>query len=290
MKSDDRHKLKANELADSLGDVPAFLREYGSRIGIVAVLALVIVLGLWQWVANARAQKYKQISTLQNIMIDREKSQKQAVEQARLEADKDKDDAQQPLDTSVVSGSELAMQLSQLAAKTSDSSVGMMATLQEAQAIWSQMFFSTKPLSDEETEQLCAQAEKVYQQLQSKYSDKPIAVASAQIGLGLVAENRGQWDQACQIYQKITADETLAGTVFPKQAQNRLDIMDDIKRPIVFSEEPPAVPAEEPAVPAAELAVPVEEPAAQQEIPAEPTAPSPDQPTTSDKAETTPQK
>jgi len=275
MKSDDRHKLKTNELADSLGDVPAFLREYGSRIGIIAILALVVVFGLWQWVANARVRKQEQINNLQTIMVQREKSQKQAIEQARLQAD-DKN-AEQPIDTSTdVNGSELAMQLSQLAAKTSDASVGMMAMLQEAQAIWSQMFFSARPLSDEEKENLCAQAEKVYQQLQSKYARQPVAVASAQIGLGLIAENRGQWDQAGQIYQKIIADDTLTGTVFPRQAQSRLDIIDDIKRPVIFSQEPPAKPTEEPA--------------AQPGTSAEATEPAPVQPTTADKTETTPQK
>ena len=245
MKSDDRHKLKTNELADSLGDIPVFFREYGSRIAIVAVLAIAVVFGLWQWVANARASRQEQIDSLQSIMVNREKSQKQAVEQARLQADDS--ESEQVIDESTnVDSVELAMQLSQLAAKASDGPVGMMAILQEAQAIWSQIFFSAKPFSDAEKEQLCVQAEKVYQKLQSKYAQQPVAVASAQIGLGLIAENRGQWDHAREIYQKVIANKKLAGTLFPRQAQSRLDIIEYINRPVIFSAEPPEEPAKAP--------------------------------------------
>ena len=64
--------------------------------------------------------------------------------------------------------------------------------------------------------------------------------------MALIAEELGEWDEARKIYEHIIADPDaeFAGTIFPKQAQRRLDIMDEISRPMEFS--PPPPPVEEP--------------------------------------------
>ena len=64
--------------------------------------------------------------------------------------------------------------------------------------------------------------------------------ATARFGLALLAEDRGKWDQAKQIYETITDDKEgqLAGTTLPFHAQKRLNLLDGINQPIVFPEAP----------------------------------------------------
>ena len=49
----------------------------------------------------------------------------------------------------------------------------------------------------------------------------------AQFGLGLCSEELGQTDQAAELYQQIVEDENYKATVFPTQAQRRLDTLSD---------------------------------------------------------------
>lgn len=61
---------------------------------------------------------------------------------------------------------------------------------------------------------------------------------NALIGLGAVAESRRAWDQAREHYQQAIE---LGGEELPRltrQAQRRLDLLDDLRQPIVFGPEP----------------------------------------------------
>jgi tetratricopeptide (TPR) repeat protein len=69
-------------------------------------------------------------------------------------------------------------------------------------------------------------AEEAYQKA-LEVADTPTIKAMAQFGLGLCSEELGQTDQAAELYQQIVADENYKATVFPTQAQRRLDTLSD---------------------------------------------------------------
>ena len=47
MKSEERQKLKHNELADSLGELPGYIRTYGNRILTVVCVVLILAGGAY---------------------------------------------------------------------------------------------------------------------------------------------------------------------------------------------------------------------------------------------------
>lgn len=63
----------------------------------------------------------------------------------------------------------------------------------------------------------------------------------AQFGLALCSEELGQTDQAAEVYGQIVAEESYKATVLPKQAQARLDALDDNIETFNFAEVPVAI-------------------------------------------------
>src|SRR5207302_5318437 len=52
-------------------------------------------------------------------------------------------------------------------------------------------------------EEYLSAAAAAYQEVADKYTDQPLNAASAQFGLGAVAEDKGDWDAASRHYQAI---------------------------------------------------------------------------------------
>ena len=98
-------------------------------------------------------------------------------------------------------------------------------------------------MSPTDKEQLCEEAETIYERIKQRYPGNATAVGMASFGLGLLAEERGEQDKAKEIYEGIVSEEEglLAGTVYPIQAQKRLKVLDEVVCTIEF----PAAPIEE---------------------------------------------
>ena len=60
----------------------------------------------------------------------------------------------------------------------------------------------------------------------------------AKFGLGLCAEDMGDFDEAGRIYQSIVDNQDFEGTVFPTRAKLRLEEMEDNKGIFVFVDAP----------------------------------------------------
>ena len=62
--------------------------------------------------------------------------------------------------------------------------------------------------------------------------------ALAEFGLGLCAEELGNFDEAHKIYNGIVENPDFAGTIVVNKANLRLNTMDSYEKPIVFQSQP----------------------------------------------------
>ena len=233
MKATERHRLKTNELADSLSDMLDYMRRHGSVITTGAIVALLVIFGgLWWWDSHVSAQLHQSVK-LQGLMGDLARMQAEAAYRAQAEETADNEASLMP------DAYNPAPVVNSLGALTEDSAgtpVGMVALMQQAEAIRSQLLFSDNIIFPDQRAELCGRAETLYKRIAQEYGDVPLAVGTSQLGLALIAEERGQWEQARGLYEQMIAqaDGKLAATVFPRQAQRRLEILDEISTPIVF--------------------------------------------------------
>ena len=235
MKATERHKLKSNEFADSLQETWQYITHHGTLIMTVTVIVVALGSSGFWWSRTQAKGKTERANRLQGLIDLTGQKQELAAESARLESAAGETDYGQSYDISTVTGS-----LVELAREEAGSPVGMMALLQEAEAVRSELVFSDREITEQERQSLCDKAEGLYERVISEYPRQKLALGISRIGLGLLAEERGQWDKAKEIYDGIVADEQdkLAGTFYPMQARKRLEILDKINVSIEFPDEP----------------------------------------------------
>jgi len=287
MKAEERHKLKSNELADSIKELSEFFNRHSAILLAGVIVILILAAGvLWMQKSRVNSQ-YERIYLLQDLIIQSDQSRYKAAQQARVQPD-------EATEAYLYNVEPQAGLLAELAQLEPDSPVGMTALLQQAQNLRSQLLYSGKAMSEQEQLDLNRRAEVIYQRIINEFPEQAVVAATARFGLALLAEDRGQWDQAKQIYETIADDkeDRLAGTILPFHARKRLDLLDVINQPIVFPEAPLETITETPAETSAE--VPAENPPKEQsktetakeakQKPSEPT-----QPESLDKSEKQPQ-
>ena len=259
MRAEERHKLKTNELAESLSELPDYLRQHGNKILTGVIIVLVVVLGFFWW-RNAQASaREENIARLNDLLAQKMLLQRLTVQQAQME--KSNDEQSLPYNAADLSGGFKAV-----AEKAAGSPMALIAMKEQAEALRSQLLYSSQPITDEQRKTLCTQAEGIYEQMKNGFPNSSQALGIANLGLALLAEEQGNWDKAREIYQQMVTDgqTRLAGTMYPVQAQLRLKRIDEISQPIEFPlpSIPPAVPTE-PAATSSEPAAAPSEPAAE---------------------------
>lgn len=80
-------------------------------------------------------------------------------------------------------------------------------------------------------------AETAYASVLRDHVDQRFSAVSARLGLGAIAENRGQWDEANKHYQ-VVADDSNAPESFRSQARSRLEIVKMIREPLYVGAKP----------------------------------------------------
>lgn len=236
MKAEERHRLKKNELAEKFEQLPEYLRQHGSK-WLIGLLVLLFGLTGGVWWRNAKRSAVTQRSEdLQSLVTQ--------VWQLRSNAAQRSQSGEQnsgAARSQFVEGSNnLAASLAGLAEQGPGSGVARTALLEEAKLLRSQLYFSDRQITTGEKESLCDRAEKIYQTILREFTTDKLATGTATLGLALLAEDRGQWNRAKEIYQEIAdaAEGKWAGTIFPIHAKDRLALLDEISVPITFSTEP----------------------------------------------------
>jgi|GEM_PF-1405971 len=90
-------------------------------------------------------------------------------------------------------------------------------------------------------DELIKTAEEAFTNVLAKSADKPLARGHAMIALGVIEEDRGQFDKARQWYEKVLADGRLKDLPFHGEARFRLDNLKSWAEPAEFPAAPPMV-------------------------------------------------
>ena len=216
MDSQHRYELKTNELAEGLKHLPGLLKDNANAIiGIILIGAALIT---WPMFNKMSRQKdiAQQTEITQSIqMMDRDVY---AVLQAPADDMLAKSEA---LDALLVNADALLEKVSEI----DNRNLAALAQIKAAQAIRTELHLRQE-VDVEMLERQIQKAEEAYQKALST-ANTPTITAMAKFGLALCSEELGQTDQAAELYQQIVEDENYKATVFPTQAQRRLDTLSD---------------------------------------------------------------
>jgi predicted negative regulator of RcsB-dependent stress response len=225
MKSDHRHELKTNELADWLSHLPEWTKENIITIIIVTVL-IVAVAGFYGWrlygTNVVQASEQTEFTNLLNQIT----SGKMQILQGQKS---------QGRDWSFVL-LQPANSLQTFAQKTSSKRIAALALIKRAEALRAELHYGNVEQQYLTNQTNLAKAS--YTEALEKCPAVPSLAASAKFGLGLCDEELGDFDQARQIYQDVAGNSEFTSTLAAIRAKRRLETMSDYEQNITFEPAP----------------------------------------------------
>ncbi len=226
MKAQHRHELKKNELADVLGHLPEWASRNRNSI-IIVTAAIVVAVGIYVWKVDIHdAGIIQERITLTNA-ID-QVNQKKAEAAAGLSQGADKSFALIPP----------ADDLATLAEAESKPNMAAFALIKRGEAIRSELQFRMDNVTSDILQTQIGLARAAYEKALERQPTLTTLIGAAKLGLGLCAEELGDFAQAKQLYQEIVDDPTLEGVPARTSAQQRLGMMDDFKQALTFKHAP----------------------------------------------------
>ncbi len=213
MKSQRRHELKENVLAHELGQMKRFFNRYGNWIWGVGLAVLIVVLIAWHYRSRSAAELVEQRSRFESLRNDVLDPDKQA---------------------SALTG------LIDLAENASDPVVSASACLYVANFHAGQHGIALIRSETDKSLEHRKKAEKYYRLVVDRHSQRKIFVAKARFGLGVLAENAGDWTSARSEFEHV---RRIVGEGFPVavDAGLRLKQLDVWRKQVRFSTTMPSI-------------------------------------------------
>ena len=228
MDSEHRHELKTNELADWIGHAPQYLRENARMI--IGVALIIIAILTWPTFKKMRAKADLEQKAQTTDLITQSGQTKLMVLQSQMQQGGS-------LDSLVLSANSL-----EIAADEAESGqLAALALISRGEALRADLHYKSPDADVIVVEDIIKKARKAYEQALEKAGDNASLAAMAKYGLGLCAEDMGDFDEAGRIYKSILEDANFEGTVFPARAKLRLEEMEDNKAIFVFVDAPKKV-------------------------------------------------
>jgi len=233
MKSDHRHELKTNELAEWLGNLPDWTKENLYTIILVVVL-LGAAVGIYFWRISNRGSAQAQQRVEFTGLLNQVSGGKMQIAQAQAQGKDQSFMLLQP-----------AKNLETFAERTGNGRMAALALIKRAEALRAELHYGTVQKDYLVSQTNLAKAS--YTEALKRCPDDASLAAAAKFGLGLCEEELGNFEQAGQIYQEVAANPDFEATVAAVQAKRRLATMADYRREVVFRPKPtPPVAAAEP--------------------------------------------
>jgi len=227
MKSDHRHELKTNELADWIMHFPDWANE--NRTSLIGAAAVILVALLIYFLSFYR----------QNVVSARNQLRlTNLVAQVPQQINRVANASMQNNDETYIL-LQSQQDLLDFAQKSSNSDMAALALIQRGAALRAEVHYRPNEVSRDELATQIGKAKESYQQALDRKPSSPSLAAAAQYGLGLCEEELGNFDQAAQIYREVAEKADYAGTTAQAEAAYRLKIMDDYKTAVVFQPAPP---------------------------------------------------
>ncbi len=233
MKAEHRHELKTNELADWMAHFPQWAKNNISTIAVV--LAVIIgAVGLYAWRnyhAKTAGEEHMRFTMLSNQVSGNIAKVLQAHAQNKdlsfmlLQADES---------------------LQTFANTTKDNKMAALALIKRAEALRAELHYRMQNITQQDINEQISKAEDSYNKALERAASDPMLTGIAQYGLGLCAEERGNFDKARQIYEGILKKPDFEPTITFARAKYRLAVMKEFEQKITFQ---PAPASAKPSIP-----------------------------------------
>ncbi len=231
MKSEHRHELKTNELAEWLGNLPQWTKENLTTIlVIVAVVVVGVTFLIWRSYNKniVQVREHLEFSNLLNQLSAMEGQIPGAQAEGR------------DLSFQLIPAAD---SLGSFAQNTSNSQMAALAFIKQAEAFRTELHYRPGLISGQDLTDRINQAKTAYTEAVQRSSGNATLKAAAEFGLGLCEEELGKFEEAQKIYQGIVANDDLDGTVSHAAAKHRLETMADYRQKVVFKPAPIPVPS-----------------------------------------------
>jgi tetratricopeptide (TPR) repeat protein len=221
MKAEHRHELKTNELAQILSNLPKWAKE---NVRMIVYFAVVITLfaGWYFWGKYRKKANVSERLRFTQLVMQLDRYKINTI--AGIEKNQDNSFA-------LVS---IADKFRNFARNTKNDDIAALAYIKRGEALRSEIYYRQKPVDQQYLKEQTTKAKKAYEMAITKAQENPTLLASANYGVGLCAEELGNFDKAKEIYNQIVQNEKYAGTVTVASAEHRLKVMDDYKKRIAF--------------------------------------------------------
>jgi len=230
MKSDHRHELKTNELAELIANFPQWAKE--NRTTIISVVAIIAVVGGWyvwkKYHRNVEVRRQTELTSLVSQLL----SNKMRIVGAQA----------QGRDVSYIL-LEPANNLEAFAQSVRNDQMAAFALIKRAEALRADLHYRPGTVNQQVLIEQINKAKASYTEAMQRAPSNPSLLAAAKLGLGLCEEEVGNFETAKQIYRDITNDPNFECTVTRATAEQRLATMADYKTKVVFKPSPPPKPA-----------------------------------------------
>jgi predicted negative regulator of RcsB-dependent stress response len=233
MKSDHRHELKTNELAEWLSNLPQWTKEnLVTIIGVIVVIVAVIAFYAWRTYNKNVLQVQEQLEFTNLInQISRNKVQ---ILQAQSEG----------IDRSFML-LQPAKSLETFAMNARNNKMAALAYIKHAETLRADLLYRSGNISNQDLTTQINSAKASYNAAIKRCPSDPSLTSTAQFGLGLCDEDLGNFDEAKHTYKEIIANPDFKGTLAVTQAKERLACINDYTKVVTFLPAPkPKVPLE----------------------------------------------
>jgi tetratricopeptide (TPR) repeat protein len=236
MKSERRHELATNELADWIANFPQWFNENLTTIiiGTVVVVGL-IVYTMFYYHREKRVwdKKDAQIAA----MLDGLSSQKQTAREGK----------QKGLAVSDIFIN-TASTYQAYADETQNQILSALAMIKRAESLRTELHYRSKMAEPDVSNFQLQQARKIYEQALEKAKGDPTVAAMAEYGAALCLEDIGDFKGAKTVYDRIAQAEEYKGTLYSARAKLRASTLSDSQEMVIFTKSATPPQAAEPNV------------------------------------------
>ncbi len=230
MKSDHRHELKTNELAEWIANFPQWARDNGKIVISVSVVAvLVIGSALWYW-RKTKVESVQQQLEFTSLIAKLPQNKMQIL----MEQSRGMDTSHMLIQTAVA--------LETVAGGAEDDQMAALALIKRAEALRAGVHYRQETVNQADLLTAIDGAKIAYSRAIEKAVTNPSLTAMARFGLGLCEEEVGNFDGAEQMYRDLINNSDFEGTTTVAKAQRRLETMADYRKKIVFKPAPIPIP------------------------------------------------
>jgi hypothetical protein len=245
MKAERRHELAENELAKVIKGAPTFWQQSGGKFLLGLILVLLIIILIQYRVRSNRegvAQASEQLSLARGFVQTLESETAQMVwmfappQDVVLRRKQSLSEANAAIDNALRLSDERRIEAEAMLARGDLNWTA--ASLPPVPGAATQPTLQMKP-----PKEYLATAAESYQAVANNYPDVIHADIAARFGLAAIHEQRGEWDQAKSLYEKIAAD-TGKMNAYKRLAEERLRVLPQLRQPVIMGK-----PATEPVMP-----------------------------------------